>query len=586
MEDRLRTGYVSIDKPQYKFYRESPIREFDVNQTLYQLVFNSNLDNMGYNSLGYFGNHLTYQNLKNEVDKTALAYQQMGVKRGDIVAVAMINTPEVAVNLLALNKIGAISKWLDVRASAKDLEHYLTEHDCKIMVSLDMVAPKVGEIINNTDIKKVLTVSPSDSLSMIQRLGYKLKNKIDGNTVDIPNESKFIPFQEFIKQANGNLDIQPEKFDKEKPSVIVQSSGTTGIAKSIVHNDYSFTSFVDKLSYSDLPFAPKKSLLVVVPPFVAYGLADSLFLALAFGMKAELSPKFDPNVVFNNMGKFNLCFAAPFHYRYLADNISKIKKKDLEEMECLISGGDKITIEELKQLKEILGLGIINGYGNNEGLGAVTYNPNNANKFGTVGIPKFGDEVIIYDTEAKKELKYGEIGEVCYKTDTMFMEYSNNEDETNRIKQKHVDGAYWVHTGDLGSMDAEGYLTLEGRSQRVIVRLGFKISPMAIESVIEKHPAVKECMAIAVPDEEEEHVPMLFYTLKDEYLTELEKVEEEIKVLCSTSLKENMIPKHYSFIESMPYTDNNKYDFRKLEELGKKYVEDKKGHPLILNKVK
>lgn len=586
MEDRLRTGYVSIDKPQYKFYRESPIREFDVNQTLYQLVFNSNLDNMGYNSLGYFGNHLTYQNLKNEVDKTALAYQQMGVKRGDIVAVAMINTPEVAVNLLALNKIGAISKWLDVRASAKDLEHYLTEHDCKIMVSLDMVAPKVGEIINNTDIKKVLTVSPSDSLSMIQRLGYKLKNKIDGNTVDIPNESKFIPFQEFIKQANGNLDIQPEKFDKEKPSVIVQSSGTTGIAKSIVHNDYSFTSFVDKLSYSDLPFAPKKSLLVVVPPFVAYGLADSLFLALAFGMKAELSPKFDPNVVFNNLGKFNLCFAAPFHYRYLADNISKIKKKDLEEMECLISGGDKITIEELKQLKEILGLGIINGYGNNEGLGAVTYNPNNANKFGTVGIPKFGDEVIIYDTEAKKELKYGEIGEVCYKTDTMFMEYSNNEDETNRIKQKHVDGAYWVHTGDLGSMDAEGYLTLEGRSQRVIVRLGFKISPMAIESVIEKHPAVKECMAIAVPDEEEEHVPMLFYTLKDEYLTELEKVEEEIKVLCSTSLKENMIPKHYSFIESMPYTDNNKYDFRKLEELGKKYVEDKKGHPLILNKVK
>ncbi|MDD4734451.1 MAG: class I adenylate-forming enzyme family protein [Bacilli bacterium] len=584
MENNLRTGYVSIDKPQYKFYRENPIRDFDVNQTLYQLVFNSNTDNMDYNSLGYFGNIMTYQNLKDEVDKAALAYKQIGVKSGDVVAIAMINTPEVAINLLALNKIGAVSKWLDIRASANDLEHYLTEHDCKVMVSLDMITPKIGEIINNTDISKVLTISPSDSLSLFQRLGYKLKNKLNGNNIAIPSESRFIPYQEFIKQVNGNVDIEVNKFDKEKPSVIIQSSGTTGIAKSIVHSDFSFTSFTDKISYSDLPFAPKKSLLVVVPPFVAYGLANSLFLSLAFGMKAELCPKFDPNVVFDNLGKFNLCFAAPFHYRYLADNISRIKKKDLEQIECLISGGDKITVEELKQLKEILGLGIINGYGNNEGLGAVTYNPNRANKFGTVGIPKYGDEVIIYDTDAKKEMKYGEKGEVCYKSDTMFMEYSNNENETNRIKQKHEDGSYWVHTGDLGTIDTDGYLTLEGRSQRVIVRLGFKISPMVIESVVEKHPAVKECMAIAVPDEEEENVPMLFYTLRAEYLSDLEKIEEEIKVLCNTELKENMIPKHYSFIEAMPITDNNKYDFRKLEELGKKYIADRKGQPLTLKK--
>ncbi|MDD2494645.1 MAG: class I adenylate-forming enzyme family protein [Tissierellia bacterium] len=387
-----------------------------------------------------------------------------------------------------------------------------------------------------------------------------------------------------MKQHSLGIDAQEEKFDKEKPSVIVQSSGTTGIAKSIVHSDYSFTSFADKLSYSDIPFAPKKRLLVVVPPFVAYGLANSLFLSLAFGMNAELCPKFDPNVVFNNLGKFNLCFAAPFHYRYLADNISKIKKSDLEQIECLISGGDKISIEELKQLKEILGSGIINGYGNNEGLGAVTFNPYNANKFGTVGIPKYGDEVIIYDPESQKELKYGEIGEVCFKTDTMFIEYTNNEQETNRIKQKHNDESYWVHTGDLGSIDADGYLTLEGRSQRVIVRLGFKISPIAIESVVEKHPAIKECMAIAVPDKEEENVPILFYTLKDEYLTDFERIDEEIKTLCSTTLKENMIPKHYSFIDSMPYTDNNKYDFRKLEELGIKYVESNVEKTLILKK--
>ncbi len=250
----------------------------------------------------------------------------------------------------------------------------------------------------------------------------------------------------------------------------------------------------------------------------------------------------------------------------------------------MISGGDKISIEELKELKRILGLGIVNGYGNNEGLGAVTFNPYNANKFGTVGIPKYGDEVIIYDSESKKELKYGEIGEVCYKTDTMFTEYTNNIEETNRIKQKHDDDSYWVHTGDLGTIDADGYLTLEGRSQRVIVRLGFKISPIVIESVVEKHPAIKECMAIAVSDKDEEQVPMLFYSLKEEYLQNLDQIEEEIKLLCGTSLKENMIPKYYSFIDSVPYTDNNKYDFRKLEELGENFVENNKANTLTLKK--
>lgn len=584
MEKNMITGYVSIDKPQYKFYRKSPIRKFDTNQTMYELVFNSNKNNMDYNATGYFGNYITFDELKCEVDKAANAYKNLGVKNGDVVAIAMINTPEVPVNLLALNKIGAVSKWLDLRASAEELEHYLTEHNCEVMVSLDKVAPKVESIINNTDIKKVMMVSPADSLSSIQNIGYKLKNKLNGNNNELIHNNKFISFNEFIKQYDNKEIAEIVKFDKNKPSVIVQSSGTTGVAKSIEHSDFAFTSFAHNLSYTDIPFAPKKKLLVVVPPFVAYGLANSLYLALAFGMNAELCPSFDPNVVFNNLGKFNMCFAAPFHYRYLADNISKINKRDLKQIECLISGGDKITIEELKELKEILGSGIINGYGNNEGLGAVTFNPYNGNKFGTVGIPKYGDEVIIYDSEAQKELKYGETGEVCYKTDTMFMKYTNNEKETKRVKRQHEDGSYWVHTGDLGSIDADGFLTLEGRSQRVIVRLGFKISPIVIENIVERHPAIKECMAIAVHDAEEEQVPMLFYTLKEEYLSNINEINEEIKSLCSVSLKENTIPKYYSFLEQMPYTDNNKYDFKKLEELGQIYVEENKAQTLVLTK--
>ena len=579
-----KTGFVSIDKPHLKNFRNEPIRIFEREQTIYDLVMNSNQENMDYLAIEYFGNTMTYGDLSKRVDQVAKAYVEAGVKSGDVVALAMINTPEVAINFLALNKIGAVSKWLDVRASAVDIEHYLNEHECKLMVSLDLVAPKVGSIIEHTDVNKVLTISPSDSLGTVQSIGYKLKNMINGQKSCAVNDKRFVKFGDFVKSANSDIIVPKASFEMEKPSVIVQSSGTTGIAKSIVHRDYGFTSFADKLSYTDIPFAPKKSLLVIIPPFVAYGLCDSLYLSLAFGMKAQMYPKFDPDAVVKNMGKFNFSFAAPFHYRYLADNKDKIKKEHLEMMETLISGGDKITVEELNELKGILNQEIINGWGNNEGLGAVAFNPYKANKFGSIGVPKYGDTVIAVDQDTYEELKYNEIGELCFNSETAFMEYAGDKEKTDNVIKIHKDGKKWIHTGDLGSIDEEGYITHLGRIQRVIVRQGFKLSPQQIESAANAHPAIKECFAVGVPDEIDETVPMLFYTLKDEFLDKADEVEKTLIELCNEKLKENLIPKYYKALDEMPYTPNNKYDFKQLEALGKEYVDNKIGYQKTLRK--
>lgn len=584
MNNKEKSGFVTIDRPQDIHYRKKPIREFDTNQTLYELVYNANKHAMDNNSLGYMGKLFTYGEFIDEVDKAAQAFSASGVKTGDVVAMALINTPEAAVNFLALNKIGAISKWLDLRASPKDLEHYLTEHDCKHVVSLDLLAPKLSEVIPHTDVSKILLVSAADSLPPVKKIAYKLQNLIKGKTVKLPNEKNYAWFKDFVNEGRDLSNVSSVIFDKDRPSVIVQSSGTTGKAKSIIHSDYSFTSLVNQVAYSDLPLYENKSILVVVPPWVAYGLANSLFVALSYSMKAEMVPKFDPDVVFKGLGNFNMCFAAPFHYRYLADNISKIKKEDLEKIDCLISGGDKITIDELEYIKEKLGVSIINGYGNNEGLGAVTFNPLNANKFGTVGVAKPGDEVMIYDNEKETELSYGEVGEVCYRSNTMFIEYSNDEEETKRIKKLHADGNYWIHTGDLGQMDEGGYVSIVGRYQRVIVRQGFKLAASSIENVLDKHPAVKECLAVSVPDCDEENVPMLFYTIKKDNNLTTDQIEAELKEICVNELKENSIPKYFAFIEAMPYTDNNKYDFRKLEELGAQYVESQEAKRLVLRK--
>ncbi len=569
-----KTGYVSKDRPYNQYYRERPVRELDPNLNLYEQIFSANQGNMDYTAINYIGETWSFEDLQKEIDRLASAYKAAGVKEGDVVALSLINVPEAAFNLIALNKIGAVSKWLDVRASGNHLAHYINEHDCEFVVSIDLIADKVEEIINKTNIKQVLTISPADSLNALKRVAFKIKSRLDKKLPKEFTDPRFIKMKDFIKHYGNNEIIKPVPFDIERPAAIIQSSGTTGMAKSIVHNNYLFTKLVDTMAYTDLPLYPGKKILVLIPPFVAYGLSDSLYSSMAYGMEAVLSPTFDENILHKYAGKYTITFAAPFHIKYLAEHAKTLNSNKLSRIEYIASGGDKITPEELNFIKEQTGVRVINGWGNNEGGGMLTYNPLLNVKEGTIGIPRPFDEVMICDPETGEELPYNNEGEICFSSKTMFSEYSNNPDETKRVKRLHDDGKYWVHTGDLGIMDEDGYITLSGRIARVIIRQAFKISPLNIEAVITAHPAVKECIAVGVSDKEESFVPMSFYTLKDDIIYNEDQVHKEILSLCISELKSYQVPKYFRQVEELPLTDNNKYDFKRLEAIAEQYVLD------------
>lgn len=566
------TGYPSIDRPQDRFYRAKPIREIETEQTIYELVFNSNKDNMFAPAIEYMGVTWSFEKLKERADQTADAFVKAGFKVGDTVLLGVSNCPEAVAILLALNKIGVVSRWFDVRASEKDIENYANDSNSRCIIAFDMLLPKIKMAINNTKLEKVLIIYPTDSLSFMVQTAYSLKAK------KLPNDSRFIRYKDFLKNGTAQNDIACISFDRYRPSLMIQSSGTTGKPKIIVHSDFSATSCARNLSYSDLPIGQGKSLLDALPPWIAYGLANTIISPLALGTKVILCPTFDPNVVMDNIGIFSIAFAAPFHYRYVRDNYNKLTDKQikgLNKIECLITGGDKISAEENKQLEEIFGAVVTNGYGNNEGLGCLTANPSKCNKYGTVGIPQYGQTIIAYDTEEDKELPYGKSGEICALADTMFLYYEGDVDNTNAVKQKHSDGKVWLHTGDLGFVDEDGFITLNGRARRVIVRQGFKISAYTIEDKITEHPAVKECVAIEVKDPIEEHTPMAYVILKDEN-ADKETVKQSIYDKCRSELKEYEIPKHLQIVTELPYTQNGKYDFRLLEQQGNEYVDSLK----------
>lgn len=570
--EKKMTGYPSIDRPQERFYRSIPIREIETEQTIYEMVFNANKDCLFSPAIEYMGVTWTFEKLKEKTDQAADAFTKAGLKVGDTVLVGVSNCPEAVVTLLALNKLGIVSKWFDVRAGEKDIEEYANDSNCRYIIAFDMLLPRICMILDNTKVEKVLVVYPTDSLSFAMRTAYTLRaNKL-------PKDSRFIRYKDFLKDGDSKSAVACVAFDKNRPSIMIQSSGTTGKPKTIVHSDFSATSCVRKISFSDIPLGKGKTLLVLLPPWIAYALGDAIILPLALGTKIILSPTFGPDSIMKHLGNFTISFAAPFNYRYLRDNYKKLtvkQRKGLEKIECLVSGGDKISVEENAELEQIIGTILVNGYGNNEGWGCLTVNPTQHNKYGTVGIPKYGETIIAYDTENDQELPYGESGEICSLTDTMFLYYEGNPEETNMVKKVHADGKIWLHTGDLGFVDEDGFVTLNGRARRVIVRQGFKISAYTIEDKITEHPVVKECVAVEVKDEVEEHVPMVYIILKDD-VTDTETAKQSIYDKCSSELKEYEIPKYFRIVDELPYTQNGKYDFRALEKQGNEFVESQK----------
>lgn len=565
-------GHPSVDKPQMKYYRETPVRQIKTDQTIYELVFASNKDNLSLPAIRYMKKEWTFGGLKEKVDAAAKAFSASGLKLGDVVLIGLPNIPEAVVCLLALNKIGVVSKWFDIRAGERDIEEYLTVSNCRFAIILDMLLPLLESISRKMELRKVLVVSPVDSLSKAIQTGYKLKNK-----QKFISDEKFQPFNSFLKQYKNCEDPKTVSFDADRPAIMIQSSGTTGKPKSIVHSDYSATSSVFKHTYYDLPVGMGKVVLDTLPPWIAYAIGGAILYPLALGAKVILHPTVENEAITKYFGEFTVSMAAPFHYRYLYDHFNEIdirrRTSFLETVECLISGGDKLTIEENKAFDELFHAPLVNGWGNNEGWGCLSVNPAKHNHYGSVGIPKYEETIIAYDNDRQEELPYNQVGEICVLTDTLFQKYENNEEETLKAKRTHSDGKVWLHTGDLGYIDENGFLFLSGRIRRVIIRQGFKISAYTIEDAISEHPAVKECVAVEVIDAEEEHVPMAFVTLKDS-TANIEAIKNELIEKCKRDLKGHEIPKHFRFLDKLPYTQNGKYDFRMLETMGNEWVRE------------
>lgn len=556
-----------IPAPWSKYYTDEDLNITIPNINLYKQVSNTKEKYPNNIAYRYFDKNVSYKAFLNKIDKAAISFKELKIKKGDVVTICLPNVPEALVAFYALNKIGAIANMVHPLSAEEEIKEAIVSTKSKYLIMIDMFYNKIKNGISGTKVKKVIFVSAADSMNILMKIGYKLINikKYE----KYPKNDFFISWKKFINISKRSQIIINEKYGKDTPAVILHSGGTSGKPKNVVLQNRAFLLAVKQERICLKRLNVGDSILAIMPNFHGFGLSVCMHTPIALGFTTILIPQFDSkkfDILFKK-NKPTVIVGVPTLYEALISN-NNIKNLDLSFLKYAISGGDMLpkSLEDKvnNYLKEHGSTAqITQGYGMTEALAAVCLAVDDVNKSGSIGIPFPGNYIKIIDPSTRKTNPYNEVGEICINTKGLMMGYLNNESETNTALQIHEDGHVWLHSGDLGYMDEDGFIFCKGRLKRMIITSGYNVYPSYIEEVIESHPAVLQCTVVGVPHKYKQEVPKAFIVLKDGFHGIF--IKAEIKDYCKKNLAKYMVPHDFVYRKSLPKTKIGKVDFKKLE---------------------
>ena len=566
------TGYPSIDKPWLKYYTEEAINATLPECTIYEYLWESNKDYQSNVALNYFDRKITYGEVFENIDKATRSYSALGLKSGDIVTVCAVTIPETIYSFYGLNRLGVICNMVDPRTSEEGIREYIKEVNSKIVITIDVAYAKIVESIKGTAVEKIVVISPADSLPQPKKFLFKAFK-----ATKIPNDNLHIKWNDLVVNGKDNESVIIT-YQKNTPCVIVHTGGTTGIPKGVMLSNDNLNTSAFQAIKSGFDFQRNHTWLNIMPPFIAYGVGNGLHLPLIVGMEVILIPSFNPNEFADLLNKYhpNHMVGVPSHYGNIIHN-PKMQNKDLSYIIAPTVGGDAMDISLEKETNEFLAkhncsYPACKGYGMSEVAAGVSIcSSHDVNKIGSVGIPLTHTTMAIFDITTGKELPYNQEGEICMTGPNTMVGYYNNETETNNVIKKHDDGLMWVHSGDIGYIDEDGFVFIKDRIKRVIIRHdGFKVFPSLIEKTVDTNDNVVSNCAVGIADTSHSQgkLPIVFAVLKDG--CNADTVKKELFELCQKELPEYVQPVDFVFIDKMPLTPIGKVDYRALEKEAEK----------------
>lgn len=511
----------------------------------------------------YMGKKITYRDLEGLVNRFARALKALGVRRGDKVAMLLPNIPQVAIADHACYRLGAVTAMNNPLYTERELAYQLDDSDARVVVTLDLLLPRLVKIRNQTKIDTIITCHINDFLPFpVKQLFPFVKKDMYRK---ITTQTGVYQFMDLLK-AHPEAPVQSEAAWDDL-AALIYTGGTTGVSKGamLTHENISAVIQIFRAWFPDLKDTGE-SLLGVYPVFHSAGYSVSQNFPFWSGWTCVLVPRPTPEAIVEQLRKFRPSFlpGVPTIYTGLLQN-AEFRSMDLSFVKGYFGGAAPLPDDTVNELKTLHGAIINDVYGATENTAFATCTPWKGRvKSGTVGVPLPNTDIKIVDIETgEAQMKTGQSGEVCIKGPQVMAGYYKKPDETAAALR---DG--WFYTGDIGVFDEDGYLAIVDRKKDLIIAGGFNIYPKEVDQVLFDHPKVLEACTIGVPDAYRGESVKAFIVLKaGEHLT-----AGEVIAYCKDKLAAYKVPRDIEFLPELPKSAIGKILRRELKakEMGKR----------------
>lgn len=558
---------MSSDAKWFKYYGDVPHTLDYPDISMYDMVKKTKEAHPSYIAYDFMGKSVTYEEFLAEIDLCSAALAAQGIKTGDAVTVCLPNVPQAVIMFYAINKLGAVASMVHPLSAENEILFYLNESKSRIAITLTQFYNKFEAIKGKTAVEKVIACKIGEALPMVKGFLYKFI----GHEPKVANDPWVISWADFLSKGKEYRKKISFKGAGEDAAVILFSGGTTGTSKGILLTNLNFNALAMQTAAASGCFDAGDVMLSVMPVFHGFGLGVGIHTLLAFGGKCVLVPQLNVTEFPGLFKKHKPSYMAgvPTLFEAMLRN-EGMKDVDLSSLKGLFSGGDSLSIELKKKIDTFLKdhgatIQVREGYGTTECVTASCLTPIDYYREGSIGIP-FPDtyyKIVVPNTNEEAETK--EMGEICIAGPTLMKEYINNPKETSQTLRVHDDGKTYLHTGDLGYMDEDGFVYFVQRLKRMIVTSGYNVYPSQIENVIDSHEAVMFSTVIGVKDDYRIQRVKAFIVLKPGF-TPTEEIKASIKAHCEKSIAKYALPREYEYRDSLPKTLVGKVAYRELEK--------------------
>ncbi|GAB6270990.1 hypothetical protein KN63_06610 [Smithella sp. F21] len=502
-------------------------------------------------ALIFMGTKITYRELDALVNRFARALTSLGVAKGDKVAMLLPNVPQIVIAEYATFRIGGAVVMNNPLYTERELAYQLNDSDSKVLITLDMLFPMAMKLKATTKLEHVVICRIGDYLPealkpLFPPVEFEKKEGVH-LFMDLLNAQSDAP----VANAAGWDDV----------GALMYTGGTTGVSKGVMLTHANISRNTQQLRYWFPTLKDgEEGVLAIFPFFHSAGWTGVQNMCILAGWTDILVPKPEPDTIVYLLENFkpSLLPGVPTVYIGLLNN-EKFRKLDFSFLKAFMAGAAPLAVETIKQLKALKNVPIINVYGLTEICPMGTATPWGGNeKSGTVGVPLPSTDLKIVDlVTGKQEMENGQEGEICFKGPQVMKGYYKRPEET-AIALK--DG--WLYTGDIGFLDADGYLTLVDRKKDLIVASGYNIYPKEIDELLMEHPKVMEVCTIGVPDAYRGETVKTFVVVRPGQTM----TADEVTAFCKERLAPYKVPKLIAFIDALPKSTVGKILRRELRD--------------------